>query len=430
MTRPTDTTSTRTTAGDRPHIFQLDVLRGFAAGLVFFAHIWLYAVVEPPAGAERERSAAEHRAAYQPAAGASWWRGFGADDPRLYPFVWYSMGWVAVPVFFVISGFCIHYGSLRPGAKPGDPPLLKFSFRTYILRRFWRIYPAYLFALLLFAVVLFATSADPGGTLWIHKGNLAAHLLLIHNWRPQWIYEYSPAFWSLGLEFQFYLMYPLLLWLRSRMGIERATLAFLALGLASRAVLAPFIPLSNDAIWRGPTVTFFDWCLGALIAERFVQGRRLVNFSYWWAAPVVAAGVFLAGTRYSITAETTVWSLVAVFLVDGYVNAKRTAGWLERRLMAFGVVSYSFYLLHAPMTQWTYRFLYEWGISGGLVWDLTLGAAAAFIPILAASWLTYRLVEAPGIALGRRLMSRRSAPPLAAIAGAVLAEADEGPRRA
>src|SRR5579859_2460318 len=54
------------------------------------------------------------------------------------------LGWVALPIFFVVSGFCIHL-SFCQSAQP--------SLKKFYVRRFFRIYPAYLVALLIFAIV-------------------------------------------------------------------------------------------------------------------------------------------------------------------------------------------------------------------------------------------------------------------------------------
>src|SRR4029079_6353157 len=60
----------------------------------------------------------------------------------LYPV---TAAWVGVPLFFVISGFCIHYSFLRRG---------QFNAREFVWRRFWRIYPAYFVALVAFTLAV------------------------------------------------------------------------------------------------------------------------------------------------------------------------------------------------------------------------------------------------------------------------------------
>jgi peptidoglycan/LPS O-acetylase OafA/YrhL len=103
-----------------------------------------------------------------------------------------SLGWAGVAAFFVISGFCIHLSFAR------NP-----NWRNFWLRRCFRIYPAYFFALLLFAL-LFPWSRIHWNLSGIAQ--LGSHLLLIHNYNDRSYFGISPAFWSIAVEVQLYLL--------------------------------------------------------------------------------------------------------------------------------------------------------------------------------------------------------------------------------
>ena len=110
-----------------------------------------------------------------------------------------TFGWVGVALFFVLSGFVIHYS--QTGRDPNQNVL------EFYRRRFWRIYPPYLLALVVFTgLAAMKGAAGP----WLAK-QFAMHALMVHNLDSKSIYELCPAFWSLAVEMQFYLLYPLVL---------------------------------------------------------------------------------------------------------------------------------------------------------------------------------------------------------------------------
>src|SRR5262245_44918575 len=136
-------------------------------------------------------------------------------------------GWIGVDLFFVISGFLI--AGILLGTK-GDPGY----FRNFYARRALRILPLYyLFVIGVF--VAFAHNAEflarAGSPFWylVHLGNVPEGLLGLNT--PYWI---APV-WSLAIEEQFYLTFPLLVWL-----LDRRRMTILLVGMIA---LAPIIRL-------------------------------------------------------------------------------------------------------------------------------------------------------------------------------------------
>jgi peptidoglycan/LPS O-acetylase OafA/YrhL len=128
-------------------------------------------------------------------------------------------------LFFVISGFCIHLSHVRSREQ---------NFRRFFIRRFSRIYPAYLFCVLIFFFVppwssISATSLSGGA-------QLASHLLLLQNFDDRTLFGINPSFWSIAVEVQLYLLYPLLLALVSRLGWKRTLLILATLELSLRSL--------------------------------------------------------------------------------------------------------------------------------------------------------------------------------------------------
>src|SRR5947209_14700613 len=115
-------------------------------------------------------------------------------------------GSTGVSLFLVISGFCL-FLPFAGGKLP------RFNTRTFFVRRARRLLPAY-YCSLLFAGAL---NLIGGGTLGFGPmsatdivGQLASHIVLIHTLFPSTFYALNGAYWSLGLEWQLYLAFPVL----------------------------------------------------------------------------------------------------------------------------------------------------------------------------------------------------------------------------
>jgi peptidoglycan/LPS O-acetylase OafA/YrhL len=128
---------------------------------------------------------------------------------------------VGVRLFLTLSGFGLAWSYIGPKQRP-------FSTKDFFFRRCARILPAYYVALLL-AVVL-ALPMPPGELLW----QVVTHATLTHNWFSETVIGVYGPFWSLALEFQFYLFFPFLLAGFRRFGVGKTLLGILVFHLAFR----------------------------------------------------------------------------------------------------------------------------------------------------------------------------------------------------
>lgn len=119
-----------------------------------------------------------------------------------------SFGKYGVAVFFVISGFCIQLSY----AKSKDKHWLPF-----FIRRSFRILPTYWFWLGIFTCLTLALSWQAGLTPISFK-NIGMHGLLLQNFRGSVVYSINPSFWSLAVETQLYLLFPVLIFIVSKWG--------------------------------------------------------------------------------------------------------------------------------------------------------------------------------------------------------------------
>ena len=354
---------------------QIDALRGLAVVGVFLFH--LYTSAWPKAQLEPLKMWADLRS--QP--GIAHWIG----APSLF-------GYAGVPLFFVISGFCIHLSFLQ------DPR--PFAYWPFMGRRFWRIYPAYLVAIGLSLLL-------PGNLIWqthhVPKSVLL-HLLFLHNVDHTTVYELSPPFWTLAVEFQFYAAYPIFLLLRRWFGAMTAVVIVLALAVAlSLAWHGSHSGFASPPALR-PALFWPEWCLGALIAERFTAGKPPL-LRFWIAAPVALAGILLAvPIDLWIEWNYLAWAILSAALIERSVRTPSpllTSRFsLFRPLVWIGAISYSIYLLHAMMIL---QLLPRMPRSADV--RFLFGIVAIFPLVIVASVFSYLLVEMPGIAIGRRVLS-------------------------
>src|ERR1700682_1328604 len=115
-------------------------------------------------------------------------------------------------LFFVISGFCIHLS--RAKAQAESKPSV--SFAAFWKRRFRRLYPPYLIALILYLAIAGFTTKFELTPFYIW--DVLSHLFMIHNLDSHTVYSINGVFWTLAIEEQLYLAYFLLLFLRTRCG--------------------------------------------------------------------------------------------------------------------------------------------------------------------------------------------------------------------
>jgi peptidoglycan/LPS O-acetylase OafA/YrhL len=386
-----------------PHLWQLDVLRAAAILIVFCYHLLgtSYGTFE----------------LYGTNPGGHWNVIPTIHDRTLWIFYPFSLGQSGVVLFFVLSGFCIHHSILQSHRKAmlqgQDSPVVHYG--AFMWRRAWRILPAYFVALVGFFVLQRVLEHQPGERLFKGIGDFAWHALMIHNLRPATFQSINPSFWSLGVEWQFYLIYPIFLLLRRGTGIKMTILITAIISIATQ-VFVSFKNLQTHPeieTWNAfPLITWFNWCLGALIAEYWDRGQRFFRLPTiavlgLWALLLVFAGYdqdndFVAG----ITGMA--WPTMFAVTLEMYIHVRRPAMRWERAVIPIGLCSYSLYLLHQPLLGPLLNAMHRWLHLPAIHWvDLTFIAVLMLGVLVAISWLSYRWIETPGTKLGHRFAAVR-----------------------
>jgi peptidoglycan/LPS O-acetylase OafA/YrhL len=313
-------------------------------------------------------------------------------------------GFIGVDVFFVISGFLITSMLVREVERSGT-----VSLRRFYARRAKRLLPAAAVVLVCTAVLTWALVSILDRRVF--GGDIVTAALYLVNWRladrsVDYLAEdvgLSPVqhFWSLAVEEQFYLIWPLLLllvawWVRRSGWSVRPSLAA---GLALVAV--PSFAWSLMMTTSSPAAAFFvtttrlwELSVGAVVAIALpwlARTPRLAGLLLAWgglAAVAVAAFVISTETAWpGYAAELPVLGTAAV--IAGGVAAGRQGPVVLLGTPLFvwvGGLSYSLYLWHWPMLVLATTHWGNLGTRAGLA-----VVAASVIP----AWLAYRFVEGP-----------------------------------
>lgn len=324
-------------------------------------------------------------------------------------------GFLGVDIFFVLSGFLITTLLVEEWQQTA-----RVSLKNFYARRGLRLLPA-LFAVV--AACLVAVSVSPPA-----EGIAAgARRVLVALYLSDWLKVYPPLFhtWSLSIEEQFYVAWPLMLYAMLRLRLRRRTMITFTV-----AVIAA-VALHRAALWhaaageaRNLVYTRFDaradallvGCLLGLLLTSRAPLRKLSTTLLRALAIFSAAcvGLLLAAIPSDSPllyygGFTGVALLVAVFILHLFVAPVRAFSVLLELpvLRWFGRLSYGLYLWHLPVYS-----LYDATVPPLSVRSYTLRLlvpfAAKFLLSVGVAALSFRLIEQPALRLKRRYASTRA----------------------
>jgi peptidoglycan/LPS O-acetylase OafA/YrhL len=322
---------------------------------------------------------------------SAWWQWL------FYPFHFGALG---VTLFFVISGFCIHWSYLQWTQKH---PNSQF-WPQYFVRRFYRIYPPYLAGIVMVVAI---------GILFIRPRNLPAihdvvlHLFMVHNLDQDSFFKLNGSFWSLAVEWQLYLVYPLFLMLVIRLGFPLIVLmsgALYLLPVTWNAISGSPLPFWVSQL---PFFYWFTWGLGAFVAERHFHGLdfQLRSRSILWLLALFALiAAHFEAVRWMLGPAFSV--IFAVWVGVALRTEARSKSIIWRGLKWVGVISYSMYLLHQPLLA-RFSLLLEQHVFGkDLLALATVGALFCCIVIAGISYISWRFIELPSQDAGRLFVKK------------------------
>jgi peptidoglycan/LPS O-acetylase OafA/YrhL len=339
-----------------------------------------------------------------------------ADVPSyFFPLSMLDLGTFGVYLFFALSGCTLYISNHRKIDGLGD-------FWGFYVKRFMRIWPAFAVSLLAYLVFIevFRHYYISDKTLWIARfltdysiANIFQYLSLTFNITgPQDLF--AGPYWSLPVEFQYYLLLPPALLLMKVKRFELLTPVFFACVLYVLYKESLF-QIDRDEVFK-MGFTFFG---GVLIAN-FHQGVSYrVPFSI--AIAVFALFVLFVGlVRTDIISisehipfiwdKWNLYGLVALLsvLLALFSRPPANTNRLLRFVHRYGEISYSIYLFHMLFVGTAALLVVNFGIYGDspkLFFVLSFSLVSSYL----FSIYTYRYIELPSIRLGRKLSKDRKA---------------------
>jgi peptidoglycan/LPS O-acetylase OafA/YrhL len=296
----------------------------------------------------------------------------------------HEAGGIGVDIFFVLSGYLIITVLIREYEKTGSISLTEFY-----RRRSLRLFPA----LLLMSILFFSYAAIFLPDFSARLRETVEALLYVSNWSRAFEFGTSSFLghtWSLGIEEQFYVLWPVVLVCLLGLSRGRARAFSVALALAAAAALWRMgLALHGASVMR--LYNGFDTrcdCVLIGCALAFVVAR----LAPLW--PIGAIGILITLVTYELNcflplmAGYTANAIFAALLIAGATKKDTYVSWVLSLspLVMIGRISYGLYLFHFPI----YLVIAQQFRLGG--WDLD---AVALALTAAISILSYQYVERP-----------------------------------
>jgi len=302
-----------------------------------------------------------------------------------------------VDFFFVISGFCMYYFYINK--------LKTISYKVYknfILSRFYRIMPAYLLSLIIYLLLFFNHQG-------ITKGFelLIANLFLLQNFSTD--LEVSSHFWSIAVEWHFYMIFPLILYINFYKSNFIGYFVFLTIAIVLIGIYTLTLNKNNDL--QLP-VRFVEFSCGIIMAYYYKSKNAIVNRSYLkliFGFILLLLGRYLntdsilnfsgSNLYYSVTKIIGYSLLTAGFAIILFLTIDYRSNifdFLKCKLLIFvGKISYSFYLWHGLVLYFVNKFTLQYFDfhQGHILISFIIQFITSVIITIPIAYTTYYFIE-------------------------------------
>lgn len=311
---------------------------------------------------------------------------------RDIPTDYITLGFLAVRLFFVLSGFLITGILLNYRSDARGNAL-----RRFYLRRVLRIFPIYY--LTLFVALALQVRPIQQGAFW-HLTYLSNYVAPFH---PEWM---GPAshFWTLAVEEQFYFVWPFIILFVPRRHLARTIVGTIALAVVFRAFVLFILSTSIDTVGVFTVATIDSLGGGALLALFHYDEKlrdRLPGLMKWFLIAGVSIltlttllYIYKIGYRIVHTILCLGVSFVFVVLVEktarGFKGKTKTV--MENPVVLYvGRISYGLYVYHNFMLAIVLYYLLKWTA----VPDYRLVAVLATVSTFATAIVSWHVIERP-----------------------------------
>jgi len=312
---------------------------------------------------------------------------FRVDFPGVERF--FSYGFYAVDLFFVLSGFVIYLNTFQYFQSER----WSWSLKKFYLDRFSRIYPLHIFLLLLFlanplALTFFSSTGFVASRYSLEY--FIASVFLVQNWGLFDALGWNIPAWSISSEFAAYLIYPFLFFLVSFFKSAWSLIAFLSLVLSLFIYFHIAVGIDSigaDITKVGTVRCMFEFLMGVVISRMYMLGYIKLSRLPVALIQILAVLVLMALLAASIKDYFFVPAVICLFvisLVGGEGIVSHVLG--SRMLCHLGVISYSVYLVHYLVKDWVKFLSHEVGY---------LQFGVYILATYVASIALYQLIEMP-----------------------------------
>jgi len=287
-------------------------------------------------------------------------------------------GFLGVDFFFVLSGFLITTLLLRESDRNGQ-----FSIKNFYRRRILRIFPVYFFVVTVMAVYF-----------WQIKGIEVGHLLpYYYLFLSNFLTEHLPTLsitWSLSVEEQFYMLWPLTLLFVSRRYLPSVLIFAIAINVIVSAGWVPVqAPVIGQLVIALPNSTYAPILLGALLAL-VLHSKRGFDILYrlfggkWAGLTLLLVLIVILQLLPSnviglpnLAIHTTMTLTLAAIVLRTDTALSRV--FQNPILSRVGVISYGIYLYHMIARDFTVRIFEKLGITNDWVLLFTYSLASIVV---------------------------------------------------
>ncbi len=274
----------------------------------------------------------------------------------------FDAGFIGVDIFFVISGYVITGMILREISRD------RFSLVNFFQRRIYRLFPA-LFLVIIATTILCALLLEPDSYRDFQNSAVAAYLSVANFYFNAQSGYFATAtkdmpllhFWSLAVEEQFYLVWPLaLLVIAGRKWLAHLPAIIIGTILLSFELSISLLPDRLDSAFYLLPPRMWELMLGALIAALPAQilSTSIRNVIAALGLSAIIVGYVYIGPEHLFPGWVALWPTVGTALLiwsgHGIMTDQSNNLWLNRLLswrplVAIGLISYGLYLWHFPL---------------------------------------------------------------------------------
>lgn len=316
-----------------------------------------------------------------------------------------EIGKYSIDLFFVSSAYLITELLFREHDSTGG-----VDARAFYLRRMLRIFPLY-YAFTIFAIFIFPLFADDAVPSRRHSFGLLTYTF-------NWVVSFSgyPAksfvnhLWSVSVEEQFYLFFPLIIWLIGIKNLKFVAVAFLCIATISRLFMieTDFFVSAEQAMWVS-TLTRLDPLAAGILLAVYMREKKitLLTSSFYRLTVILLSIIVLSVLSSFFSVESNVYyallmypaaTLACVIIIWAAISPNSDFSKFAP-LIYLGKISYGLYIFHLAGLQIA-RYLLGFTLKNN--YSAVSSAILGFVLTLIFAVVSYHLLEKPFLKLKKR----------------------------